>query len=371
MIKKIRILMQWTILSLFLCTVTVDAQIFQDTTSVSLIKKYINSVYNFQFDKAAGVYRKISQYYPEHPVLFLLKGLKTYWENYPLLPTSAACGSFENDMRNCIRLCEKKHNPDFEAEYLLTNLCARGFLLLFYSDNHLSIEVFPLATSSYQYIRRSFDFTSVYSDLFFFTGMYNYYREAYPETYPSYKPLAFIFPKGDKSYGLKNLKTSAENSIFLKAESLSFLSLIFLSFENNYLQASYYSKTLHELYPENIHYLAGYITNLLLIDQYDEAEKLMISSANRIANSFYKAQLSIFNGILQEKKYHDNNKAQEYYKKGARDISIFGDYANDIAAYSYFGLSRISDMNGDKEYKKIYRKLALNLTDFTKIDFDN
>lgn len=371
MIKRFKIFIKYFALSFCIGTITLDAQVLQDTASVNLIKRGIGYVYNFQFDKAGEVYRKISQSYPGHPTTYLFKGMKTYWENYPLLPTSSACDSFEEDMRNCIQLCEKNHDPYREAEFLLTNLCARGFLLLFYSDNDLSVEVVPLASSTYQCIRRSYNFTSAYSDFYFFTGLYDYYREAYPDAHPTYKALSFLFPKGDKVKGLKSIKVAAENSIFLRAESYTFLSSIFLSFENNYLQASQYSRTLYELYPENLQFLAEYIKNLLLVKKYDEAEKLMNPSKVSTANSFFQAQLAIFNGIIQEKKHHDYYKAQQFYNKGARDISNFGDYGNDFAAYSYFGLSRISDIKGDKQYKKIYRKLALKLTDYKKIDFDN
>jgi hypothetical protein len=294
----------------------------------------------------------------------------TYWENYPLLFTSSARVSYEEDMRSCIGLCEKNNNPSNEAEYLLANLCARGMLLMFYADNDRNIEVFPLATSTYQYLRRSFGFTSVYSDFFYFTGLYNYYREAYPKAHPVYKPLAFLFPKGNRAKGLKELQTAAINSIVLKEESFSFLSEICISYENNYQQASYYSKSLHELYPANMQYLAVYIKNLLLMKRYDEAERLIRSSSTKVSNSYYQAQLSIFNGILQEKKYHDIKLAQQYYNKGVRDISIFGDYGNEFAAYAYFGLSRISEVNGDKHNKKIYRKQAMELVDFKKVNFD-
>jgi hypothetical protein len=249
-------------------------------------------------------------------------------------------------------------------------LCARGLLLLFYSDNDLNIELFPLATSTYKYIRRSFDYTSIYTDFYYFTGIYNYTREVYPETYPVYKPLAILFPKGDRLNGIKDLQKAAGNSVFLRAESLSYLSEIFIRFENNYQQATYYNKTLYELYPDNLNYKAEYIKNLLLIKRYDEAEKLIISSESKRNNQFYIAQLTIFKGILKEKKYHDNKTAQELYMEGVREITLFGNYGDEFAAYAYFGLSRISESNGDKNYTKLYRKLANELADLKKVNFD-
>jgi hypothetical protein len=320
---------------------------------------------------AGEIYGKISKSYPGHPVVLMLRGMMTYWENYPLIASSPARASFENDMRHCIELSEKKYNPSDEPEYLLTNLCARGLLLLFYADNDLSSEVTPLAANTYKYIRKAFNFPSVYSDFFFFTGLYNYYREAYPDAHPVYKALAFLFPKGNREKGLKELQLAAKNAIVLKAESTSFLSDICVSYENDYQQATDYSKSLHDLYPANIEYLAVYIKNLLLIRHYDDAESLILSSRNDTSNSFYRAQAMIFNGIIQEKKYNDREKAAQFYLQGVRDIALFGDFGNDFSSYAYFGLSRIYDLKGDKHYKKQYRKKALELANFKKINFDD
>jgi hypothetical protein len=349
---------------------TLQAQILQDTASFSLIKKGIDYIYNYRFDEAIEVYNKLSQSYPGHPVGYLFRGIITYWKNYPLLPSSPEKVNYESDMRKCIELCEARHNASDETELLLADLCARGMLLLFYADNDLSMEVFPLATSTYPYLMHSFNFTSIYNDFYFFTGLYNYYREAYPDAYPVYKTFAFIFPKGDKVKGLKELQNAAKNSIVLKAESASFLSLIYLSFENNYNEASQYSRYLYKLYPDNIQYLASYIKSLLLIKQYDEAERLIIKSVNKTDNPYFKAQLVIFHGILQEKKYFNTESAQQDYTNGVKSMSQFGEFGNEYTAYAYFGLSRIYGIKGDTKNRKIFRKKALEKADFKKIDFD-
>ena len=79
--------------------------------------------------------------------------------------------------------------------------------------------------------------------------------------------------------GLKELKTAAINSVVLRPESCSLLSSIYLNFENKYPESLYYSRTLHDRYPENAYYLTYYIKELLLMKQYDEAEKLIIASS--------------------------------------------------------------------------------------------
>jgi tetratricopeptide (TPR) repeat protein len=241
---------------------------------LNLLRKDIDYIYNLQFNEAREVYSKIVQTYPGHPVVFLLRGIMIFWENYPLLNTNSAHVSFEEDMRQCIRLSERENNPVYEAEYLLANLCARGMLLMFYADNDLIMEVIPITTSTYRYLMHSFNFTSVCTDLYYFTGLYNYYREAYPKVYPVYESLALLFPEGDIEKGLKELQLAAINSVVLRAESYLLLSWIYLNFENKYYEALFYCRSLHELYPDNVLYLAQFIKDLLLMKKYDEAEKV-------------------------------------------------------------------------------------------------
>jgi hypothetical protein len=368
--KRYKVFLNTISILFWLNPVLIYSQILKDSTSLNLVKKSINWTYNLRFYESGEALEKLRRTYQGHPVIYLLEGMQIYWKNYPLTPYSSACATFENDLKKCIELCESKTNHSDEAEYLLANLSARGFLLLYYLDNDLTMSVIPLASSTYRYIRRSYDYTSDYSDFFFFTGLYDYTREAYPEAYPIYKPLAMLFPRGDKSRGLMELQNAAENSIFLKAEASMFLSSINLSFENNFERAYTCTKSLHELYPANMEFLGFHIRNLLLTKRYEEAEKLMESNGTTIVNPYYLAQLSIFKGVLQEKKYSNDKLAEQLYTKGIQEISSFGHYSNEFAAYGYFGLSRISGRKGDVNLKKTYRKKAEELSDFKDVNFN-
>jgi hypothetical protein len=347
-----------------------QAQILKDTATFNMICRGVDYIYNLQSKQAGEIYTKISARYPGHPMTFVYRGLMTYWNNYPLLPSSPSRSSFEKDMLQAITLCEEKDYRGHEAEYLLINIGARGMLLLFYADNGLSRDVFSMASSTYQYVKQSFHYTQTYADFYFITGLYRYYREAYPEAHPIYKPLALLFPKGDKVLGLKDLQQAARNAIVLKAEAYSFLAGIYISFENNFQQASFYSKALHELYPQNPQYLAVSIKNLMLTKDYGEAEDLIRANRARYANPYFQAQLSIFNGILAEKKYRNYTTAQNFYFKGINEITPFGEFGDEYKAYAYFGLSRISEAKGDKQNMKSYRKKALELAAYKNVNFD-
>jgi tetratricopeptide (TPR) repeat protein len=369
-IKRLKIFLIYSGLLIFLTNCPLNGQILKDTTYVVLAEKNVDCIYNMQFNDAQKISSAINQAYPGHPIEYLIRGLMTYWEHYPLLNNSPARESFEKDMRQCIKLAETNNNQDHEAEYLLANVSARGMLLTFYSENDLIAEVIPLTISTYRYLRRSFDFTPECTDLYYFTGIYNYYREAYPRIYPVYKSLALLFPSGDEKTGLKELQIASSESVVLRAESTFILSWIYLNYENNYPKGLYYCKSLHEEYPDNPMYLATYIKNLLLMGYYDEAEKL-IDKAQDCDNKYLNSQLLIMKGIVQEKKYGDNNLAREFYNRGINDISYFGGYGNEFASFAYYGLSRISEANREKNTGKMYRREANKLADFKKINFDN
>ncbi|MCE5348153.1 MAG: hypothetical protein LLG13_17960 [Bacteroidales bacterium] len=108
-------------LSWFLTSVPGNAQLLQDAAALNLVKEDIDYIYNLQFSNARKLYTEIIQSYPEHPIVFLLRGMMTYRENYPMLYTNPSHVSFEEDMHECIRLSENSINPDYEAEYLLAD----------------------------------------------------------------------------------------------------------------------------------------------------------------------------------------------------------------------------------------------------------
>lgn len=365
--EKIKIIIAFVTLLILPCSYS-KSQILKDPSAVELIRKCVDNIYNFKFDEANSLREKVTRAYPGHPVDHLLRAMLLYWENYPMIPSSPACESYQQILEESIKKSES-FNPSDSAEYILSNICSRGLLLLHYSENNLSSDVFPLAKSSYKYIRLAFDFTDTYDDFYFFTGVYNYYREAYPDAYPIYKPFAMLFPKGNRNKGLNELQIASKKSIILKAEAALFLAAAYQTFENDFLSSMKYSRDLHEHYPANLLYKAIYIKSLLLTRNYDLAEKIINSSSS--SNKYYLAQIQIFNGILQEKKYHDLPRAEELYKMGADEIAPFGDYGKEYAAYAYFGLSRISAANNDKQGQRTNRRKALGMADFKRINFDH
>jgi hypothetical protein len=356
---------------MLLCPATLGGQVLKDRATMDMIKAGIDNIYKLEFSRAEEVHAKLEAAFPGHPVNLLFNGMMKYWKNYPLIPGSEGRASFEADLRNCIQLCEREeYPPEYEPEITLANICARGLLLLFYADNDLSMSVIPLAVGTYRYVMRSFELASTYADFYYFTGLYNYYREAYPRIYPIYRALVSPFPRGNEVKGLTELSKAAESAIFLSAESYFVLSWIYNGYQNDFFKSSIYSKILSDRYPENLLFRALNIRNLLLLKIYDEAEAFIQKWGNNNPNHFYNGQLLVFKGILQEKKYKNYPLATQYYNEAITALAPIGSYADEYTAYAYFGLSRISSKTGDRTGQRVYRKKANDLADFRNVNFD-
>lgn len=360
-----------TLLLLFFCN-EAKSQVLSNHKAVEFIRQGITHIYKMEFEEAAAVGDSVSHLFPGHPVNILYRGMMIYWQNFPIIPSSPEHILFEEEMNRCRELTETENipGPDYEAEYLLANLSARGLLLLFYSDNKVSSEVIPLATQTYRPLINSFRYTGECPDLYFFAGLYNYYRDAYPRIRPIYRAVAFLFPPGNMNAGIKYLETCAREAMALHAEAYSMLAWIRMHFENDYQKSLPYCRILYEHYPANPYFKGLYIKNLLLLNRYDEAEKIIRQPSVADTNEYYRAQLYFFNGLMQEKKYKNFIRARELYRQAINSMLVYGEYGKEFQSYAYFGLSRISPKDDQKQERRIYRRKAMELTDFKKITFD-
>jgi hypothetical protein len=351
---------------------TVKAQLLQNPVTYAKIKEGIDDIYNFEFDEAESIYNYLYSKYPNHPVPYLIKGLIIYWQNFPITPDSPQSRVFVKNLEKSFTLADQRFKEnENDAESLLAGLGAVGLLLLYYADNGMSRSVLSLAPQTYRFVMRSFEFTDVYYDFYFITGLYNYYREAYPEAHPVYRPVVVFFPHGDKELGLQELKLASDSSIFLKAESNSFLAGIYLSFELNPLAACHYSKKLVDRYGKNTEFRTDYIKDLLFIKDYIEAEKLLENMPYPSDNGYLQAQIDILKAIILEKKYRNDVKAGRLYWSGIKKAEKYKDFGYEYMAYAYFGLSRISERANELKYAKKYRKTARDMASYENVNFDD
>jgi len=170
--------------------------------------------------------------------------------------------------------------------------------------------------------------------------------------------------------GLNELNIAAKKSIILRVEANSILSWIYTYYEKKPEVSLEYTKYLCDEYPVNPYFWSLNLKNLMLLQRYDDAEISMDAFQIYPENEYFEAVKSVFKGLIQEKKYKNNELAETYYKEGLKELSVFGESGNEYSAYAFFGLSRIYEYSGDKpEAKKCHRK-AMDLADFKDINFN-
>lgn len=331
----------------------------------------MDSIYNLQFGSISELEQDLDKHYPKNPLPPLFSALRIYWEYFPLIPGNEYTGIYIEKITESIERSEKildKEEDNTEAQFL--NLMARLLIMQYYADNHQSSKVIPYVRRAYSMVKKGFKHKDEIRDFNFSTGLYNYYREAYPEKHPVYKPIAYFFKSGDKKLGLKQLEYNAKHGIFLDAESFSFLVYISLNFEGNYKKASKYTRELYQAYPNNLLYLSYRIRTLLLNKKYKKAQELLVildNSAN--GNAFFRTMVKLYQAIIEEKKNKNYSKAEQLYSEVIQEAKLFKPFINDRISYAYFGLSRIYKQS-DPDKSEEFRELAEDLSSYKHLTFD-
>ena len=325
---------------------------------MALIRQGIDKTYNSEFDAAEKIYKEVEKRAPGHPAAPLLNGLNYYYKYYPLNPSSPGAEPFETTVKEAIKRAGAmldKNSEDIEAQAM--DMIARSLLNMYYVDNGYSFKAIPQIMPIYRTVIKGFTLKEKFNEFYFTTGLYNYYREAYPDAHPVYKPITSLFQHGNKILGIKQLIYAADSCVFLRNEALNFLKIIYLNYENNPAKALLYARRLSEKYPGNLTFLADYAETLLLDKQYDKAKipiLLLLSRSNKDLGIIMKGL--ILKGIYEEKERKDLSTAEKNYLAGMKASEDLGPSVDAYRAYACLGLARIYTQTGKSDKASDYRK---------------
>ena len=338
-----------------------------DEEMMSGIKHGLDYMYNYEFEKADSLFGIIENMSPNHPVGPFLGGLSIYWRNAPLNPNDPdAVNMFIQKMKKSSVLSEEvmKSKDDY-IEGSFFSLVAHAMQMMYYADNDQIGRVIKHIPYSYRRVVKAFKLKDTFEEYKFFTGLYSYYIEAYPEAHPAYKPLLIFLHKGSRSEGLKELNWIANNSVFMKAEGLFFLHHIYLSYECNPQMALNYAERLHELYPDNTFYLVHLILNLFVVNDYEKAAELIPElEQQKKSDDFAQMMELIFNGMIEEFVSENYEVSKELYIKGIEMAIMFKPRVDTYIAMAYAGLSRIYEREGMVILARENKKIAYEKTDY-------
>lgn len=239
-------------------------------------------------------------------------------------------------------------------------LSAHSLLTRFHADKGDYMAAIGEAKNAYSFMKKGFDLTEEYSEFNFPVGLYNYYREKYPELHPVYKPFMFFFRSGDIPKGLQQLEMSVNRNVFTKPEAGVFLVHIYLYYENNPAAALKNMQQLQEEYPENRFFRLQLAEVLLANNQYNNAAP-HINFLLKQNDPFYKMAGQLFKGLYMEKKEQKMEEARKSYDQALQTGKILPYTANVYRSMAHAGLGRFYKAQNDLEKAKEAYKNALDL----------
>lgn len=361
----------WLILFFtFSCSVLSNGQeyLLKNNVKLDRIEYGLDCMYNYEFDKADSIFHIVKNENPGHPVGPFLEGLSVYWKNAPLnLSDNKAVNTFFSKMEKSSELADemvKKNKDNLEGSFF--SLVSHAMQMMYYADNNKIGKVIKHIPYSYSRVVKAFELKDNFEEYKFFTGLYNYYIEAYPDAHPAYKPLMIFLHDGNLETGLKELNWIADSSVFMKAEGLFFLHHIYLSYECNPEMALKYAKRLHKLYPDNTFYLTHLIYNLFVLSEYEKAGRLIpLLVEKNGSNDFENMMITIFRGMKEELVNKNDELSEKLYKKGIKMADKFIPRVDTYISLAYIGLSRIYSIRGMTGLAKKYKKNAFKKTDYS------
>jgi hypothetical protein len=323
--------------------------------------------YNCLFSAARKYQKELLKETPYHPAPYFLNALIIYWENFPLTPEHDRSDQFIRMMDRSVDLAKPYLESDNTyLEGVFFDLFGRAFKAMYWADNGKAARVIPDLATMYRYTMEGFRLKDELSEFYFSTGLYNYYIEAYPEAHPIYKPLVSFMKKGNKELGLCQLDTAIHLSVYLRVESVLFMSLIQLNYEEDLQTAAIYAERLYRDYPRNTYYQGHFITVLLHQHRFQKVREVLENMdpwQNRYAALVYEAATA----FIAEMETNNLGLARRKYFRVIELADSIGPFANTFQAIAYMGLSRIYAQRGLNSDAGRYARKASNYTAYKVI----
>ncbi len=332
-----------------------------DAHAMANAKGAITCIYHWKFDSAQWYIDQIKQTHQAHPVYSFLEGMRYFWQNIPTALDSPAYQEHIRLMIETQKVCEtmlESNEDNWEAIFF--NLTSTGILMRYYSAAGQKLKAVGEARSVYKFTKRAKELKEEFVEFYFMVGIYNYFREAYPEKYPIYKPFAWLFESGDKAKGIEQLQYVVNHGVFSVPEALNYLSIIYGKYERNPEQAIVYMQRLAKQYPENLWFRANYIRLLVKLEFYEDAQKELNEFEKVCTPGFYQTIALFLKGQLAELHIQNYSKAYEYYSIAEQALKPYEGllYTEEYWEQIYEGLMRYYQYKKDREKAQFYKEKA-------------
>lgn len=336
------------------------AQLFNDKDRLALVKRTVDFIYNVEEDSALQYIDSVEMQLPNHPVVPMLRGMKILWENIPLVTVDSIFRKFRFQMSEVIRLSgrmdgERQEHP----EAIFFEMAARGLLAEYYADDDQYMKAVNEASKTYQLLKLGFDLQEEVPEFLFTSGLYNYFRERYPERYPVYRSFVWLFRSGDIEKGLEQLREASEVTVISKVEATVYLAYIYLRYEYKPMKAQHYLANLQRQYPNNYYITAKLLESYADGKNFENADRTTIGLLLASDRPYYQLAGKAFNGLYHEKMLNDQEAALRFYKEAISAGSGILGHGEYYRSLTYLGMGRIYYSQGDYRNAEFHLKKSL------------
>ncbi|MDN3669872.1 tol-pal system protein YbgF [Echinicola jeungdonensis] len=284
------------------------------------ITEAVNSLYNFEFEKAERGFAVMRYNYPEHPLPYFLMGLSQWWKIIPDMENKQHDDIFLRFMDETIEKAEVMIGRDpenKEAAFFLA--AAYGFKGRLLSERSSWTATAFAGKNALKYMEMSKGEEELSPELLLGDALFNYFSVWIPENYPLLRPVMALFPKGDKLLGLQQLEEVAENAFYARVEAQYFLFRLYASEEDKPYEALQITSYLHEKYPDNPYFHRFYARQLYAVGRGAEAKDVSLDILEKIKQNKrgYEANSGRYASFFAAQFYERMNQmenARKYYE---------------------------------------------------------
>ncbi len=248
----------------------------------------VNNMYNFKFPAAEVEFLKLRDKYPQHPMPYFLMGLSNFWKMQPNDEDLQYDNAFLAYMDSCIKYAEpmaesKDEKIQVESAFFLS--ASYGFRGRIHAERKRMFSAIPDGKKAMQYMQKSRNNGDLSPEFMFGDGLYNYFMAWFSESYPIFKPIIVLFPKGDKRLGMEQLSFCSNNAFFTRTEAQAYLLDIY-HWENNTKAAIGVGKYLHSIFPDNPVFARKYCRYVFSTGNFVETKKIALEMIAKIDSGY-------------------------------------------------------------------------------------
>lgn len=323
---------------------------------MEVVMKGADKIYALEKDSAEYYIRKVQLLLPGHPVIPMMEGILILWQYNPVLSDSVF-NEFRIKMLKTAEIAATMGEDD--PERIFFEMASRGLLAEYYADRGSYMKAVGEASRAYTLLKRGFDLADDYPEFLFASGIYNYFREAYPRDNPFVKPFIWFFRSGDIDKGIAQIIEASERSVLSRIESYLYLGYIFLRYEEQPARAQKYMRVLLEEYPQNEYMVSKYLESLNVPGSYQKLPLDVLDSMMISDRLYFRIVGNVFKGIHSEKVLRNDDMAFDYYNQAIGMGNALEGHGDHFKSLAYLGAGRIWRRRNNEENAESYFRLAV------------